>query len=122
MAAKGKSKRTDAGTARRTVRSGLIQMSNALNDENASVEEVRDAMLKKHLPMIEEAGRKGVQILCLQEIFNGPYFCPSQDASCCDIAVAVPGTTVDLMQTIATMNAYVIIVQITLHSIDVVPF
>ena len=55
-------------------------MRNPLNDPNATVPAVRDAMLEKHLPFIEEAGKKGVQILCLQEIFNGPYFCPSQDA------------------------------------------
>ena len=36
-------------------------------------------MFDKHVPLIEEAGKKGVQILCLQEIFNGPYFCPGQD-------------------------------------------
>jgi beta-ureidopropionase len=42
------------------------------------VAEIQQAMYEKHLPFIDEAGKKGVQILCLQEIFNGPYFCPSQ--------------------------------------------
>jgi len=79
----------------RTVVGGLIQCSNPLNDPNATVPAVRDAMLEKHLPFIEEAGKKGVQILCLQEVFNGPYFCPSQDARWCDIAEAVPGPTVE---------------------------
>ena len=82
---------------KRNVIGGLIQMSNPLNDERASVEQVRSAMLEKHLPMIEEAGKRGVQILCLQEMFNGPYFCPSQDARWCDIAEAVPGPTVELL-------------------------
>jgi len=49
-------------------------MSNPINDATAPVDKIRDAMLEKHLPFIEEAGKKGVQILCLQEIFNGPYF------------------------------------------------
>jgi N-carbamoylputrescine amidase len=62
----------------RTVKCGLIQASNPINDESKSVAEIQAAMYEKHLPMIEEAGKKGVQILCLQEIFNGPYFCPSQ--------------------------------------------
>jgi N-carbamoylputrescine amidase len=31
-------------------------------------------MIQKHLPLIEEAGEKGVQILCLQEIFFRPLF------------------------------------------------
>jgi beta-ureidopropionase len=79
----------------RKVLGGLIQLSNPLNDANAPVAAVRDAMFEKHLPFIEDAGKKGVQILCLQEVFNGPYFCPSQDARWCDIAEAVPGPTVE---------------------------
>src|SRR5689334_12896240 len=75
----------------RKVVGGLIQMSNPINDPNASVSKIAQAMEEKHLPYIEEAGKKGVQILCLQEVFNGPYFCPSQDAKWCDIAEAVPG-------------------------------
>ncbi len=82
----------------RTVVGGLIQMSNPVNDPAASVTKIRDAMLDKHLPVIEEAGKQGVQILCLQEIFNGPYFCPSQDAKWCDIAEPIPGPTIELMQ------------------------
>ncbi|MDI1431623.1 MULTISPECIES: nitrilase-related carbon-nitrogen hydrolase [Polyangium] len=79
----------------RKVIGGLIQCSNPLNDPNASVLAIRDAMYEKHLPYIEEAGKKGVQILCLQEVFNTPYFCPSQDAKWCDTAEAVPnGPTV----------------------------
>jgi len=79
----------------RKVIGGLIQCSNALNDPNASVLAIRDAMYDKHIPLIEEAGKKGVQILCLQEVFNTPYFCPSQDARWCDTAEAVPGPTVE---------------------------
>ncbi|MCA9559286.1 MAG: acyltransferase [Myxococcales bacterium] len=78
----------------RKVIGGLIQCTNALNDPNATVPQIRDAMFEKHLPMIEEAGKRGVQILGLQEIFNGPYFCPSQDSKWCDIAEEVPGPTV----------------------------
>ena len=70
----------------RKVVGGLIQMSNPINDSGASVEKISKAMLDKHLPYIEEAGKKGVQLLCLQEVFNGPYFCPSQDSKWYDIA------------------------------------
>ena len=80
----------------RNVLGGLIQMSNPVNDPNASVETIKNAMLEKHLPMIEEAGKQGVQILCLQEIFNGPYFCPSKDLGrWADAAEPVPGPTVE---------------------------
>ena len=96
----------------RVVTGGLIQMSNPLNDAGASVEQVRDAMLDKHLPFIEEAGKKGVQILCLQEVFNGPYFCPSQDARWCDIAEPIPGPTIAVMQEYARKYAMAIVVPI----------
>ncbi|MEO7733073.1 MAG: nitrilase-related carbon-nitrogen hydrolase [Kofleriaceae bacterium] len=75
----------------RTVLSGLIQVSNPINDESRSVADIQAAMFEKHLPMIHDAGKKGVQILCLQEIFNGPYFCPGQDKRWYDAAEAVPG-------------------------------
>jgi beta-ureidopropionase len=76
------------------VRCGLIQCSNPINDETVPVATIQQAMFEKHIPMIEDAGRKGVQILCLQEIFNGPYFCPSQDKRWYDAAEEVPGPTV----------------------------
>ncbi|MFN0253482.1 MAG: nitrilase-related carbon-nitrogen hydrolase [Kofleriaceae bacterium] len=79
----------------RKVLSGLIQASNPINDESRSVAEIQAAMLEKHLPMIHDAGKKGVQILCLQEIFNGPYFCPGQDKRWYDAAESVPGPTVE---------------------------
>jgi beta-ureidopropionase len=84
-----------------TVLSGLIQASNPINDESKSVAEIQAAMFEKHLPMIHEAGKKGVQILCLQEIFNGPYFCPGQDKRWYDAAEAVPGPTIEKLQPIA---------------------
>src|SRR3972149_5802353 len=88
----------------RKVIGGLIQMSNPINDANAPVDKIRDAMLDKHLPFIEKAGKKGVQILCLQEIFNGPYFCPSQDAKWYDAAEPIPGPTIERMRTLAKQH------------------
>jgi len=85
----------------RTVISGLIQASNVINDESRSVAEVQAAMLEKHLPMIHDAGKQGVQILCLQEIFNGPYFCPGQDKRWYDAAEPVPGPTLETLVPIA---------------------
>ena len=31
-------------------------------------------MLDKHVGLIEEASGRGVEVLCLQELFTGPYF------------------------------------------------
>jgi beta-ureidopropionase len=94
----------------RTVLSGLIQASNPINDESKSVAEVQAAMLDKHLPMIHDAGKKGVQILCLQEIFNGPYFCPGQDKRWYDAAEPVPGPTVAALAPLAAKYQMVIVV------------
>jgi N-carbamoylputrescine amidase len=96
----------------RTVVGGLIQMANPLNDANAPVAAIKQAMLDKHLPLIEEAGKKGVQILCLQEIFCGPYFCPSQDSKWCDTAEPIPGPTMELMAGYARKYGMVMIVPI----------
>ena len=94
------------------VKCGLIQCSNPLNDESRPVAEIQKAMLDKHIPFIEEAGKRGVQILCLQEIFNGPYFCPSQDPRWYAAAEAVPGPTTELMATYAKKYEMVIVVPI----------
>ena len=93
------------------VRCGLIQCSNPINDESVPVADIQKAMLDKHLPFIEEAAKKGVQILCLQEIFNGPYFCPGQDKRWYDAAEPIPdGPTTKLMQELAKKHEMVIVV------------
>ena len=79
----------------------LIQLKNPINDETKSVEVISNAMFEKHMPYIEEAGKKGAQILCLQELFNAPYFCPSQDSRWFDLAESVPGPTTEKLQKIA---------------------
>ena len=96
----------------RKVIGGLIQCSNPLNDDKATVAQVRDAMFEKHIPLIEEAGKKGVQILCLQEVFNGPYFCPSQDSKWCDIAETIPGPTVERLSQYAKKYQMAMIIPI----------
>ena len=94
----------------RNVISGLIQCHNPLNDESRPGSEIQQAALEHHIPFIEEAGKKGVQILCLQEIFNGPYFCPSQDARWYDAAEPIPGPTTAIMQEYAKKYEMVMIV------------
>ena len=96
----------------RTVISGLIQASNPINDESRPVAEIQAAMLEKHLPMIHDAGKKGVQILCLQEIFNGPYFCPGQDKRWYDAAEPVPGPTVEKLMPIAAKYKMAMVVPV----------
>jgi N-carbamoylputrescine amidase len=94
----------------RNVISGLIQAGNPINDESRSVADIQSAMLEKHMAMIHDAGKQGVQILCLQEIFNGPYFCPSQDRRWYDAAEAVPGPTLEKLAPIAKKYQMVMVV------------
>jgi beta-ureidopropionase len=96
----------------RNVISGLIQCHNPLNDESRPVKEIQQAAFEHHLPFIHEAGKRGVQILCLQEIFNGPYFCPSQDARWYDAAEPVPGPTVNALAAIAKQYNMVMVVPV----------
>ena len=95
----------------RNVTVGLIQASTPF-DPSWSVEKIKSAGLEKHLPLIEEAGKRGVQILGLQEIFNGPYFCPSQDSKWYDAAEAVPGPTTEMMQKIARKHQMAMVVPV----------
>jgi beta-ureidopropionase len=100
-----------------SVRGGLIQMSvpepQPVEWDKESILATKQAMIEKHLPLIEQAGSGGVQFLCLQEIFYGPYFCPSQSNDWYASAEAVPdGPTVCLMQEYAALHSMVIIVPV----------
>ena len=85
----------------RIVRCSLIQASNEVPPDQ-SLEKIRGAMVEKHLGLIRQAARTGAQIVCLQEIFAGPYFCAEQSARWYDFAEPVPdGPTIKLMQSLA---------------------
>jgi len=94
------------------LRAGIIQM--ALKEStDKSPAEITKAMIAAHIPYIEEAGKKGVQVLCFQEVFTQPYFCPSQDVKWFDAAEAIPdGPTTKLMQKYAKKYDMVIVVPI----------
>jgi len=96
----------------RKIKSGLIQMSLAKTEGEGTISEIKEAMLQKHIPFIEEAGKQGVQILCLQEIFNTPYFCPGQDNAWYASAESVPGPATEQMQEFAKKYNMVIIVPV----------
>ncbi len=94
------------------VKGGLIQMS-LKGDTDMSPAEIREKMIAAHLPLIAEAGSQGVQVLCFQEVFDQPYFCPSQDVRWYAAAETVPdGPTVRLMQELAKKHAMVIVAPI----------
>ena len=94
------------------LRGGLIQMG-LKGSTDGSPEDIRLAMIEAHQPMIEEAGRKGVQVLSFEEVFTQPYFCPSQDKKWYAAAEDIPdGPTTKLMQEYARKYSMVIVVPI----------
>ena len=100
----------------RTVKCGLIQATHAC-DTGEKLDVIREANIHKHLEIIEQAGRAGVQILCMQEIFTGPYFCAEQTTRWYDATEAIPdGPTTKLMQEMAKKHAMVIVVP--LYEVD----
>lgn len=94
------------------LKGGLIQMG-LKGDTSMRPAQIRDAMLEAHLPLIDAAGEQGVQVLCMQEVFTQPYFCPSQDSKWYAAAEPVPdGHTTRLMQEYAKKHGMVIVVPI----------
>ena len=94
------------------LKGGLIQMS-LKADTSQDVETIRKAMIDAHIPLIEQAGREGVQVLSMQEVFTQPYFCPSQDSKWYASAEKIPdGPTTQLMCELAKQYSMVIVVPI----------
>ena len=82
---------------------GLIQA--AVSDDIAA--NVRHAQDK-----IREAASRGAQIICLQELFDAPYFAQATKAERFDLAEPIPGPTVTSMQALAKSLSVVLIVPI----------
>jgi len=94
----------------RIVKCAHIQATNATHE--GSPAEIKEAMIQKHLPMIEEAGKKGVRILCLQEIFHGPYFCAEQNIQWYQTAEPVPGPIIERLAVYAKQYQMVMIIPV----------
>ncbi len=96
----------------RIVKAGLIQTALAA-DVSDSLETIRNAQIERTLQYIDQAGREGVQMLCMQEIFTGPYFCAEQNTRWYESVEKIPdGHTTKLMQEYAKKYEMVIVVPI----------
>src|SRR5438552_10414409 len=58
------------GTRMTTVRAALVQCAWTGD---------KDSMIQKHVRYIADAAKQGAKVMCLQELFYGPYFCQVQD-------------------------------------------
>jgi beta-ureidopropionase len=70
----------------------------------------KDEAMAKHVEMIEQAAAQGAQIVCLQEIFFGPYFCAQQEPKWFATAEPDDGPTVTKMRELARKHQLVLIV------------
>jgi beta-ureidopropionase len=94
------------------VKIGLIQASNDVHGDEAVAVHKQKA-IEKHSKLIRQAKQKGAQIIGLQEIFYGPYFCAEQSTKWYDAAEEVPnGPTTKLFQELAKELGVVIILPV----------
>lgn len=84
----------------RNVRLSLVQMRDA-GTPHRCVDAACD--------WIDKAADDGAQVVCLQELFHGPYPCQSEDHRRFDYAESIPGETVDRLSDVAAKHQLVIV-------------
>jgi len=96
----------------RTVRAGLIQAT-LCEPTTSSPGRIKQAMIDKHVSLIADAADQGARVVCLQELFYGPYFCAEQDAKWYEMVERIPdGATTRLMCDLARKHDMVLVVPI----------
>jgi beta-ureidopropionase len=96
----------------RIVRAGLIQAT-LCEPATSPVAKIRRAMVDKHVALIGAAADQGAQVVCLQELFYGPYFCAEQQTRWYELTERVPdGPTVTLMADLARRHGIVLVVPV----------
>ncbi|WP_067667502.1 nitrilase-related carbon-nitrogen hydrolase [Nocardia miyunensis] len=72
----------------------------------------RESMLVKHEKFVEAAAAEGVQVICFQELFYGPYFGNVQDKKYYEYAESVPGPTTARFAELARRHNMVVILPV----------
>src|SRR5690606_4146690 len=68
----------------------------------------KDSMIAASVDAISRAASQGAQVVCLQELFYGPYFCQVQDNEYYSYSESIPdGPTTVLMQEVAERHGVV---------------
>src|SRR5437868_15390860 len=65
--------------------------------------------MKKALARINEAAKRGAQIVCLQELFRSQYFCQTEDIQLFKLAESIPGPSTDALSKVARQRKVVIV-------------
>jgi N-carbamoylputrescine amidase len=96
----------------RKVICGVTQV-HAPDATGKSIPAINEEMIARHLPLIEEAARRGTQILCLQELFYGPYFPAEQQIRWYELVERVPdGPTLQKMAELARRHKMAMVVPV----------
>ena len=70
----------------------------------------QESMVEQHEKYVAEAAAAGTQVMCFQELFNGPYFCQVQEPEYYSYAEAIPdGPTTKRFQEIAARHGMVLV-------------
>src|SRR5258708_39114010 len=86
----------------RIVRCGLIQAQCEWSPEKFSLAEIKKKMIAKHERLMADAAKRKVQILGLQGLFYGPYFCAEQQTRWYELTERIPARpTVKRVQSLA---------------------
>ena len=67
------------------------------------------ANLEKQIRLVEEAAKKGAQIICTQELFTSLYFCQVEDHRFFQLAETIPGPSTEALGKIAKQYGVVIV-------------
>jgi len=94
----------------RIIRGGLIQATLS-EPATAPIEKIKKSMIDKHVALIAKAAAAGAQVVCMQELFYGPYFCCEQDPKWYMMTERIPdGPTTKLMCELAKKHEMVLVV------------
>ena len=69
----------------------------------------REANIAKSIEGIREAAARGAQLVVLQELHTGLYFCQTENTECFDLAESIPGPSTDTFGAIARELGIVIV-------------
>ncbi len=69
----------------------------------------RQGNLQKITANIEAAAKQGAQLILLQELHNGLYFCQTEDTRQFDLAETIPGPSTELLGKLAKQHGLVIV-------------
>ncbi len=61
----------------------------------------RAANLEKNIAAIRRCAAKGAQMVALQELHTGLYFCQTEDTKCFNLAETIPGPSTDVFSALA---------------------